>query len=134
MQLPHLAVPIMDSSTSLLKEGDASVKTPSQNLDMALGEPHIERALGVQWCVVSDKFQFRVVVKENLLTQRGVLSKVASAYDPLGFVAPFILVGKQILQQMCCDKLSWGDTLSDHLRPLWEFWLQDLKNLAGVNI
>lgn len=53
---------------------------------------------------------------------------------PLGFVAPFILVGKQILQQMCSFKLSWDDPPSDNLRPLWESWLQDLKNLASVRI
>ena len=105
-----------------------------KSLDMALGELHIERALGVQWCVASDEFQFRVVIKENPLTRRGVLSTVASVYDPLGFVAPFILVGKQILQQMCRDKLHWDDYLPDELRPLWEFWLQDLKNLASVKI
>ncbi|KAL6490192.1 hypothetical protein MHYP_G00005370 [Metynnis hypsauchen] len=102
--------------------------------DMALGELQMERALGVQWCVASDEFQFRVVIKENPLTRRGVLSTVASIYDPLGFVAPFILVGKQILQQMCRNKLSWDDTLPDDLRPQWERWLQDLQNLADVKI
>lgn len=70
----------------------------AKDKDMALGELHMERALSVQWCMASDEFQFRVVVKRNPLTRRGVLSTVASVYDPLGFVAPFILVGKQILQ------------------------------------
>lgn len=28
---------------------------------MALGETHIERALGVQWCIAVDEFQFRVL-------------------------------------------------------------------------
>ncbi|KAK0136558.1 hypothetical protein N1851_027293 [Merluccius polli] len=106
----------------------------AKDLDMALGEQHMDRALGVQWCVSSDQFQFRVLVKENPFTRRGVLSTVASVYDPLGFVAPFILIGKQILQQMCRDKLSWDDPLPDDLRPLWEYWLKDLKNLAGVKI
>lgn len=64
----------------------------AKDLDMALGEHHMERALGVQWCVTSDEFQFRVVVKQNPLTRRGVLSTVASIFDPLGFVALFILV------------------------------------------
>ena len=59
---------------------------------------------------------------------------VASIFDPLGFVAPFILVGKQILQQMCCDKVGWDDPLPDDLRPRWESWLFDLKNLADVKI
>ena len=49
-------------------------------------------------------------------------------------MAPFILEGKRIVQQMCHDKLCWDDTLPDDLRPLWESWLLDLKNLAGVKI
>lgn len=53
-------------------------------------------------------------------------------FDPLGFVSPFI--GKQILQQMCRDKLSWDDTLPESLRLQWETWLLDLKNLAKVRI
>ena len=35
------------------------------DLDLALGEPKMERALGVQWYLSSDKFQFRVEVKQN---------------------------------------------------------------------
>lgn len=38
------------------------------DLNLALGEPKIERALGVQWCVSSDTFRFRVVVKNNPFT------------------------------------------------------------------
>lgn len=102
--------------------------------DLALGEPPMERALGVKWCVISDHFSFRVVVDERPLSRRGVLSTVASIFDPLGFVAPFILIGKQILQQMCRDKVGWDDPLPDDLRPRWESWLLDLKNLADVKI
>ena len=105
-----------------------------KDLDMALGEPLMERALGVQWCVFSDDFQFRVTVKERPLTRRGVLSIVASIYDLLGFVAPFILLGKQILQQMCRDKVGWDEPLPEELRTWWESWLQDLQNLSNVKI
>lgn len=88
-----------------------------QNQDITLGEPQIERTLGVKWCVTSDQFQFRVVVSEGPLSRRGVLPTVASIFNPLGFVASFILVGKQILQQMFQDKVRWDEPLSDELRP-----------------
>ncbi|KAJ8375844.1 hypothetical protein SKAU_G00064240 [Synaphobranchus kaupii] len=109
-------------------------RAQTKDLDMALGELYIERALGVEWCVEADEFQFRVVVKENPLTRRGVLSTVASVYDPLGFVAPFILVGKQILQALCTDKIDWDEDLPNHILPLWESWLKDLPYLAALKI
>lgn len=71
-------------------------------------------------------------MNERPLSRRGVLSIVAPIFDPLGFVAPFILVGKQTLQQMCQDKIRWDEPLSDDLRPQWESWLLDLQNLAYV--
>lgn len=40
----------------------------SKDKDMAFGELHMERALGVQWCVASDEFQFKVIVNEKPLT------------------------------------------------------------------
>ncbi len=101
---------------------------------LALGEPKIERALGVHWCVASDEFHFRVLVKENPFTRRGVLSTVASIFDPLGLVSSFILVGKKTLQRMCNDKIGWDEPLPDDLRPHWEAWLQDLNNLSSVKI
>ncbi|XP_073671735.1 uncharacterized protein [Paramisgurnus dabryanus] len=105
-----------------------------KDMDMALGEPLIERALGIQWCVSSDDFQFRGTIKEHPNTRRGVLSTVASIYDPLGFVAPFILRGKQILQQLCRDKVTWDEELPLELRTQWEIWLQDLQNISNVRI
>ncbi len=75
----------------------------------------MERALGVEWCNTSDSF--KVQVKPNPLTRRGVLSTVASV---LGFMAPFVFLGKQILQQMCKEKVSWDEEVPENLRPLWE--------------
>ena len=106
----------------------------ANNLDMDLGETHIERALGVQWCVTSDHFQFRVIVKEQPLSRRGILSTVASIYDPLGFIAPFVLMGKKVLQQMCRERVGWDDPLPDDLRPQWESWLLELPHLADIRI
>ncbi|XP_029970352.1 uncharacterized protein LOC115405059 [Salarias fasciatus] len=102
--------------------------------DLDLGEPQIERALGVKWCVTSDQFQFRVVVSERPVSRRGILSTVASIIDPFGFVAPFILLGKQILRQLCRENIGWDEPLSDDLRSRWESWLLDLQNLADVKI
>lgn len=64
----------------------------------------MERALGVQWCVETGTFQFGITLQNKPLTRRGILSTVSSVYDPLGFAAPLLLVGKQTLQELCRDK------------------------------
>ncbi|XP_078380267.1 uncharacterized protein LOC144663229 [Oculina patagonica] len=90
--------------------------------DINLTEDHlpIERALGVQWCIESDHLQFRIELKDRPLTRRGILASVSSIYDPLGLVAPFLLTGKRIVQELCKGKTSWDDEVPDHVRPRWE--------------
>ena len=49
-------------------------------------------------------------------TRRGILPAVASLFDPLGFLAPYVLKGKRILQEMCRRGVGWEDALLDELR------------------
>ena len=94
----------------------------------------IERALGVQWCVESDTFQFRIVLQDKPLTRRGILSTVSSVYDPLGFLAPVILTGRQILQSLCRDRSDWDDPVPASLRSKWERWRNSLQHLEKLKI
>ena len=69
-----------------------------------------ERALGVQWNVGDDTFGFRRgTVKAE--TRRGILSYVASVYDPLGLAAPMVLPGKRILQELRYIGHGWDEEL-----------------------
>ena len=104
-----------------------------QNVNLKFDDLPVERALGIEWCE-SDVFEFRVVLKERPFTRRGLLATVASIYDPLGFIAPFTLLGKRILQQLCIDGLGWDDVTSNDLRTKWEQWLHDILELQHINI
>ena len=68
----------------------------------------IERVLGVYWAIDSDCFQFQITLKDRPATRRGILSAVSSVYDPLGFLAPFVLNGKRILQDICKLQSDWN--------------------------
>ena len=59
----------------------------------------------------------------------GVLATVSSIYDPSGFVAPVTLQGKQVLHQMCRDKLHWDSPVPESLRTQWEKWRRDVLTL-----
>jgi len=65
-----------------------------KDLDLDQNILPIDRALGVQWCIETDTFRFKVSLKEKPKTRRGILSMVSSVYDPLGFLAPFMLQPK----------------------------------------
>ncbi|XP_064647467.1 uncharacterized protein LOC135500152 [Lineus longissimus] len=104
------------------------------NLNLALDDLPIERALGIEWCVESDEFCFRVILKEQPLTRRGILSMISSVFDPLGFLAPFILKGKQILQELCTNGADWDQPLPEELHPKWESWRRNLHDLAKIKI
>ena len=54
-----------------------------QTMDLGCEDLPIERTLGVQWCVESDSFMFRVDLQDKPLTRRGILSTVSSVFDPL---------------------------------------------------
>jgi len=77
----------------------------------------VERTLGIQWNTEADEFVFDVQEKTKPDTRRGILSVVASIYDPLGFISPFVLEGKSILQEMCKRGVSWDDPLPECLLP-----------------
>ena len=71
--------------------------------DIHLDALPIERTLGVKRCTETDKFEFRVIQQDRLLTRRGILATICSIYDQLGFDAPIIPIGKTIQQLLCRD-------------------------------
>ena len=105
-----------------------------KDLDLDCDVLPMERALGVQWCVETDSFQFRITLKDKPLTRRGVLSTVSSFYDPLGFAALLLLVGKRIHQALCKDKAGWDEPIPDLLRARWERWRNELLLLEQMKI
>ena len=103
-----------------------------KDLDLRQDVLPIQRALGVQWNLENDQLTFNVSIPEKPLTRRGVLSIVNSLYDPLGLVAPVILVGKLLLQKLLIrgkekvnDQLLKWDDLSFRFEPPVES-LEDL--------
>jgi hypothetical protein len=103
-----------------------------QELDLVFNELPMSRALGVLWEVHTDQFRFSVQLTSQPTTRREILAFTASLYDPLGFVAPVVLTAKQVLQQLCNEKIGWDNPLPADLRAGWEKWLKSLPSLNDV--
>ena len=104
---PEAAISLIKKTKSLCRKGSFNLHKFTSNHKAVIGTiPHedrskdlqtlditkdilpVERALGVQWCIESDILQFRVELKDQLLTRRGILSTISSVFDPLGMLAP----------------------------------------------
>ena len=116
------ALPVEDRSKDL------------KDLDLRHDILPVLRSLGTYWCIESDTIGFCIQLKDKPLTRRGILSTVISVYDPLGIVAPEILVGKQLLQELCRDSINWDDPVPDHIHSRWEKWRSELPLLENIRI
>ena len=127
----------VSNNINLLNKIPESERAASiHSIDLTLQSLPIERAVGSFWDTESDSLQFNVKVPiySNPPDRRSVLSIIASVYDPLGFIAPFVLSGKMILQQMCREDVTWNQPLPVHLLPRWKLWLHNLTQLSTVII
>ncbi|VDP85303.1 unnamed protein product [Echinostoma caproni] len=103
-----IAVRLVDQLRTLLKHGFRLHKWVNNNkavlqiipssdgaaklVNLGLTDPEIQRILGLCWRVEEDCFTFIVNLPERPATIRGILSCTASLYDPIGFVAPLLLL------------------------------------------
>ena len=110
-------------------------KSPSVlDLDLDKDKLPVQRTLGLHWNMESDKFIFKVVLKDRPNTRRGILSLTSSVYDPLGFVAPVVLPAKKLLQDLCREKRGWDDSISDCDGERWQKWKRQLANLPLMTV
>ncbi|XP_063959911.1 uncharacterized protein LOC135155123 [Lytechinus pictus] len=126
---------IVSNSREVLKSFPADERAKSlQDLDLDVDKLVLERVLGVSWNIENDTFNFRVQVKANSFSRRGVLSTISSIYDPSGFLGPVVLKGKRILQAMCKMNMDWDESMTDEQRSEWEKWLLDLQHLGDLQL
>lgn len=112
------------------------------NIDMGVYGA-TDRVLGIWWNPRSDTFSFNanfakldreLLSGKKIPTKREVLRVVMSVYDPLGFVAHFVIFGKILLQQIWKTCVQWDDMLPDNLNEMWQQWLTDLRAINSVSV
>ena len=95
----------MSNSKQVLQSIDEADRRQGVKDKDLMGDLPAEQALGVLWDTETDKFGFRVTLKQKSWTRRGLLSVISSVYDPLGFATPFLVQRKLLIQQLCKENL-----------------------------
>ncbi|XP_074649052.1 uncharacterized protein LOC141904366 [Tubulanus polymorphus] len=93
-----------------------------------------DRVLGVWWDMETDTLRFKVNIKPQPVTRRGMLSVVSAIYDPLGLASPLLLPAKVISQHLCKSGLGWDDKVPANYEREWSNWLQDLPLLEEFSV
>ena len=93
-----------------------------------------ERALGLKWNTKLDTFTFQTQHPKGPFTRRQILSTITSIFDPFGYIAPFNLVGKQLLQVMCKEGTDWNSAPSNEIQTQWQIWTSELTLLENLHV
>ena len=118
-----------------LPETELAKGLTSLNLDY--DDLPTERTLGVLWDCSTDSFKFsKFDLQENELpkTRRGILSLISQIYDPQGFIIPYVVPAKCLLQLICRKGYGWDDGVSYEIFDQWQRWFADLQIITKLEI
>ena len=95
-------------------------------------------SLGMKWNISQDYFTFTSERMDKPNTRREMLSVVHSIWDPMGFLSPYVLTGRQLLREIDTTSkehnlvLEWDDPLPATLLTKWTDWKDDFKYLPDT--
>lgn len=88
---------------------------------MSLNLSDMMKTLGLYWDPKSDSILYMVGQNDldKIVTKRVILSECAKKFDPLGLLAPVIIIPKLIIQQLWKQKLSWDEPVPTDPKECW---------------
>ena len=100
------------------------------------GQDPITKTLGISWNSTKDEFTVTAspVSPGFQTTKRDILRQIATIFEPLGFVCPYALVIKILLQELWMRGYGWDDEVQDEIGNKIQGWFEHLKGLAEVKI
>ncbi|KFD62110.1 hypothetical protein M514_25712 [Trichuris suis] len=113
--------------------GDSSSLTTAE--EYHLGEDTFDtKVLGVRWRQQDDVLVFHVDLGEAVFTRRGLLSKMAKIYDPLGLLSPAVTRAKIMHRQLGLCGLNWDDDIPAGQKKWWKRWIGQLEELKSLSV
>ena len=93
------------------------------------------KTLGVWWLSDQDVFTFKENAPGDMkYTKRNFVKKIATLFDPIGFLAPFTIRAKILLQEMWAAGLDWDEEMDEPLASSARDWFSELTDLTAVRI
>lgn len=111
--------------------------TPNQNSlpERKTWTDSTQSTLGLQWSPSDDTFQYTISDAEaQPFTKRGIVSKAAQLFDPLGWLTPVVVRAKITIQSAWLLGLGWDEQLPPALAAEWSTFCEELHLLERVRM
>ncbi|XP_036322051.1 uncharacterized protein LOC118736050 [Rhagoletis pomonella] len=94
------------------------------------------KALGLYWIASSDEFIYKVNMTElsGPITKRQQLADVAKIYDSPGWVAPIVITGKIICQQLWVTGCNWDDVIPEPYQTQWRNFRNEIREVEAIKV
>eukprot|EP00795_Rhopilema_esculentum_P003689 gene3689-14952_t len=112
------------------------VEDRASEIDLDNGELPTVKTLGILWRAKEDIFSFHSSPPEEnqIITKRSFLRTIASLFDPLGFLAPFIVRAKVVMQEIWRQGFDWDDELDGEVKSKIQSWYSELHELSNLSV
>lgn len=92
--------------------------------------------LGLHWSPTDDESIFKLspIEPKPTWTKRQILSEIGKLYDPNGFVAPFIMGAKLIVQQIWKIHGGWDEPVPSEVNGQWNAIVEAVPKLNEIKI
>jgi hypothetical protein len=90
------------------------------------------KVLGISWERESDQFLFDLtaLAQPKKFTKREMLRCLASVFDPLGILNPFVMRLKVLFQHTWTLSLKWDDLVPTEVKETWKKWIEEARSLV----
>lgn len=98
--------------------------------------PDSIKALGLHWNPAKDVIFFQSNLQRSIsaATKRSLLSDISKLFDPIGLLAPIIIIGKILFQQLWLRGVDWDDPLPSDLAATWMDYRNSLCDVSQIEI
>ena len=94
----------------------------------------IVKTLGITWKSAEDAFTFTTLDREfpQIHTKRSFLSSIASLFDPMGMLAPFVIRAKVLMQEIWLTGLDWDEKFPEEICKKVDTWFTELAGVGRI--
>jgi len=93
------------------------------------------KTLGLWWTAENDLFVYKIDVDDvQMITKRCWLSKISTIFDPLGFLSPYVIRARILVQKMWIAGVDWDELIEGDLAIECRKWLAELNQLHLITI